>query len=49
MNLQRVQTGWIQIQTLILPPMQKKTSSIASSNIDTDEIILSEDESILWD
>lgn len=30
-------------------PMQNKTSSIASSNIDTDEIILSEDESILWD
>ncbi|ATZ17690.1 single-stranded DNA-binding protein [Mesoplasma melaleucae] len=30
-------------------PIQNKPSSIASSNVDTDEIILSEDESILWD
>lgn len=30
-------------------PIQNKPSSIASSNVDTNEIILSEDESILWD
>ncbi|AAT75437.1 single-stranded DNA-binding protein [Mesoplasma florum L1] len=30
-------------------PMQNKTSSIASNNVQTEEIILSEDESILWD
>ncbi|ATZ21290.1 single-stranded DNA-binding protein [Mesoplasma tabanidae] len=30
-------------------PIQNRSSSIASNNVQTEEIILSEDESILWD